>query len=40
MNYEWLGPAVMFVPVYTEPTWSYFWRKDDVREYAEKHFAG
>ena len=25
--------------VYTEPTWSYFWRKDDVRAYCEKHFA-
>lgn len=27
------------LPVYTEPTWSYFWRKPDVRWYAEKHFA-
>ena len=31
-----LGSDVL--PVYTEPTWSYFWRKDDVREYCEKHF--
>lgn len=27
------------LPVYTESTWSYFWRKPDVRWYAEKHFA-
>lgn len=27
------------LPVYTEPTWSYFWRQRDVRDYAEKHFA-
>jgi len=26
-------------PVYTEPTWSYFWRRRDVRDYCEKHFA-
>ncbi len=32
-----LGSDVL--PVYTEPTWSYFWRKPDVREYCEKHFA-
>ena len=31
-----LGSDVL--PVYTEPTWSYFWRKTDVREYCEKHF--
>ena len=31
-----LGSDVL--PVYTEPTWSYFWRKDDVRAYCEKHF--
>ena len=31
-----LGSDVL--PVYTEPTWSYFWRKDDVRKYCEKHF--
>ena len=30
-----LGSDVL--PVYTEPTWSYFWRKDDVT-YCEKHF--
>jgi UV DNA damage endonuclease len=27
------------LPVYTESTWSYFWRQPDVRDYAEKHFA-
>jgi UV DNA damage repair endonuclease len=27
------------LPVYTESTWSYFWRQADVRAYAEKHFA-
>jgi UV DNA damage repair endonuclease len=27
------------LPVYTESTWSYFWRQADVRSYAEKHFA-
>ena len=27
------------LPVYTEPTWCYFWRRDDVRSYCEKHFA-
>ena len=32
-----LGSDVL--PVYTEPTWSYFWRKPDVRQYCEKHFA-
>jgi len=32
-----LGSDVL--PVYTEPTWSYFWRKSDVREYCEKNFA-
>ena len=32
-----LGSDVL--PVYTEPTWSYFWRKDDVRAYCEKHFG-
>jgi len=32
-----LGSDVL--PVYTEPTWCYFWRKDDVRAYCEKHFA-
>ncbi len=32
-----LGSNVL--PVYTEPTWSYYWRKPDVREYCEKNFA-
>ena len=32
-----LGSDVL--PVYTEPTWSYFWRKPDVVAYCEKHFA-
>jgi UV DNA damage endonuclease len=32
-----LGSDVL--PVYTEPTWSYFWRKHDVRAYCEKAFA-
>ena len=32
-----LGSDVL--PVYTEPTWSYFWRKPDVRAYCEKNFA-
>ena len=32
-----LGSDVL--PVYTEPTWSYYWRKPDVRAYCEKHFA-
>lgn len=27
------------LPVYTEPTWSYFWRQHDVRAYCEKWFA-
>ena len=26
------------LPVYTEPTWCWFWRLPDVRTYAEKHF--
>ena len=26
------------LPVYTEPTWSYFWRLSDVRTYLERHF--
>ena len=26
------------LPVYTEPTWQYFWRKPDVRNYCERHF--
>ena len=32
-----LGSDIL--PVYTESTWSYFWRQADVRAYAEKHFA-
>jgi UV DNA damage repair endonuclease len=32
-----LGSDVL--PVYTEPSWSYFWRKDDVRGYCERAFA-
>jgi UV DNA damage repair endonuclease len=24
--------------VYTEPTWGYFWRRSDVRDYCEKEF--
>ena len=27
------------LPVYTEPSWRYFWRLPDVRQYAEQHFA-
>jgi UV DNA damage repair endonuclease len=33
-----LGSDVL--PVYTEPTWSYFWRQSDVRGYCERAFAG
>lgn len=32
-----LGSDIL--PVYTEPTWSYFWRKLDVREYASRHLS-
>jgi UV DNA damage repair endonuclease len=32
-----LGSDVL--PVYTEPTWCYFWRRQDVRDYAEREFA-
>lgn len=32
-----LGSDIL--PVYTEPTWSYFWRRADVREYCDRHFA-
>ena len=32
-----LGSDVL--PVYTEPTWCYFWRLPMVRDYCEKHFA-
>lgn len=27
------------LPVYTEPTWRYFWQLPEVRSYCEKHFA-
>jgi UV DNA damage repair endonuclease len=27
------------LPVYTEPTWGYFWQKPDVRAYCEREFA-
>jgi UV damage endonuclease UvdE len=27
------------LPVYTEPTWCWFWRETDVQAYAQKHFA-
>jgi UV DNA damage repair endonuclease len=27
------------LPVYTEPTWSWFWRKPDVRAYCERAFG-
>lgn len=26
------------LPVYTEPSWSYFWRQRDVIQYCERHF--
>ena len=26
------------LPAYTEPSWSYFWRRDDVRSHCERHF--
>lgn len=32
-----LGSDIL--PVYTEPTWSYFWKRPDVQAYAEKAFA-
>jgi UV DNA damage repair endonuclease len=32
-----LGSDIL--PVYTEPTWSYFWRRADVRRYAESALA-
>lgn len=31
-----LGSDIL--PAYTEPTWSYFWRRHDVRDYCERHF--
>ena len=27
------------LPAYTEPNWSYFWRRTDVRDYCSRHFA-
>ena len=27
------------LPVYTEPSWKWFWRQSDVRAYAEREFA-
>ena len=27
------------LPVYTEPTWGWFWRTADVRDYCERHFS-
>ena len=27
------------LPVYTEPTWGYFWLRPDVRDYCERAFA-
>ena len=32
-----LGSDVL--PVYTESTWSYYWRQDSVRRYCEREFA-
>ena len=32
-----LGSDIL--PVYTEPSWSWFWRTSDVRNYAERHFG-
>lgn len=32
-----LGSDVL--PVYTQSTWSYFWRRDDVQRYCEREFA-
>lgn len=32
-----LGSDIL--PAYTEPTWSYFWRRPDVRAYCEQHFS-
>lgn len=32
-----LGSDIL--PVYTEPTWSYYWQRPDVKAYAEKAFA-
>jgi UV DNA damage endonuclease len=27
------------LPMYTEPTWRYFWQKTDVKDYCEKYFG-
>ena len=27
------------LPVYTEPSWSYFWRRSDVMDYCNRHFG-
>ena len=27
------------LPVYTEPTWGYYWRPGDVKSYCEREFA-
>ena len=27
------------LPVYTEPSWKWFWRQSDVRDYAERNFC-
>src|SRR6056300_334890 len=27
------------LPMYTQPDWSYFWRKPDVREYCERGYG-
>lgn len=32
-----LGSDVL--PVYTEPTWYYYWQKSDVRDYCERKFS-
>lgn len=31
-----LGSDIL--PVFTEPSWRYFWQRSDVRAYAERHF--
>ena len=32
-----LGSGIL--PAYTEPNWSYFWKRSDVQQYAETHLA-
>ena len=32
-----LGSDIL--PVYTEPTWGYYWKQSDVRDYCEREFA-